>query len=96
MQGAEAMNVVNTIWPFLLMGLVFYFMLYRPQKKEQKKRADMLSALRRGDKVVTLGGVCGEIVKVNENNIILKIADDVEVKVIKGAISHSQEEIENK
>ena len=96
MQGAEAMNIVNTVWPFLLMGLVFYFMLYRPQKKEQKKRADMLSALRRRDKVVTLGGICGEITKVNENNIILKIADGIEVKVIKGAISHSQEEIENK
>jgi len=96
MQGAETMNIINTVWPFLLMGLVFYFMLYRPQKKEQKKRADMLSALRRGDKIVTLGGICGEITKVNENNVILKIADDIEVKVIKGAISHSQEEIENK
>jgi preprotein translocase subunit YajC len=96
MQGAETMNVINTVWPFLLMGLIFYFMLYRPQKKEQKKRADMLSALRRGDKVVTLGGICGEITKVNENHVILKIADDIEVKVIKAAISHSQEEIEDK
>jgi preprotein translocase subunit YajC len=96
MQGTEAMNIVNTVWPFLLMGLIFYFMLYRPQKKEQKKRADMLSSLRRGDKVVTLGGICGEISKVNENNVILKIAEDIEVKVIKGAISHSQDEIENK
>lgn len=96
MQGTETMNIVNTVWPFLLMGLIFYFMLYRPQKKEQKKRAEMLNSLRRGDKVVTLGGICGEITKVNENNVILKIAEGIEVKLVKGAVSHAQEEIENK
>ncbi|MDD4320240.1 MAG: preprotein translocase subunit YajC [Acidaminococcaceae bacterium] len=96
MQGTETMNIVNTVWPFLLMGLIFYFMLYRPQKKEQKKRTEMLNALKRGNKVVTLGGICGEITKVNENNVMLKIAEGLEVKVIKGAVSHVQEEIENK
>ena len=95
MQGTETMNIINTAWPFLLMGLIFYFMLYRPQKKEQKKRAEMLSSLKRGAKIVTLGGICGEITKVNEHNIMLKIAEGIEVKVIKGAVSHLQEEIEN-
>ncbi len=56
----------------------------------------MLNALKRGNKVVTLGGICGEITKVNENNVMLKIAEGIEVKVIKGAVSHVQEEIENK
>ena len=55
----------------------------------------MLSSLKRGAKIVTLGGLCGEITKVNEHNITLKIAEGIEVKVIKGAVSHLQEEIEN-
>lgn len=96
MQGTETMNIINTVWPFLLMGLIFYFMLYRPQKKEQKKRAEMLSALKKGAKIVTLGGVCGEITKVNEHIIMLEIAEGIEVKVVKGAVSHLLEEIENK
>ena len=45
--------MINAIWPFILMGGIFYFMLYRPQKQEQQKRQRMLDSLKKGDKVVT-------------------------------------------
>ena len=53
------MAMINAIWPFILMGGIFYFMLYRPQKQEQQKRQRMLDSLKKGDKVVTVGGMFG-------------------------------------
>ena len=55
MQGGDTMAMINAIWPFILMGGIFYFMLYRPQKQEQQKRQRMLDSLKKGDKVVTIG-----------------------------------------
>ena len=52
MQGGDTMAMINAIWPFILMGGIFYFMLYRPQKQEQQKRQRMLDSLKKGDKVV--------------------------------------------
>ena len=49
-------NVVQMAWPFILMGVIFYFMIYRPQKRDQKKRANMLDSLKVGTRIVTIGG----------------------------------------
>ena len=59
MQGGDTMAMINAIWPFILMGGIFYFMLYRPQKQEQQKRQRMLDSLKKGDKAVTIGGMFG-------------------------------------
>ena len=48
MQGGDTMAMINAIWPFILMGGIFYFMLYRPQKQEQQKRQRMLDSLKKG------------------------------------------------
>ena len=48
MQGGDTMAMINAIWPFILMGGIFYFMLYRPQKQEQQKRQIMLDSLKKG------------------------------------------------
>ena len=48
MQGGDTMSMINAIWPFILMGGIFYFMLYRPQKQEQQKRQRMLDSLKKG------------------------------------------------
>ncbi len=85
------MGTVTTIWPLVLMGLLFYFMLYRPQKKQQKQRNDMLNALKEGSKVVTIGGLIGEITKIHDDKITLKIAENVEVQFIKSAVGHLRE-----
>lgn len=79
MQGGDTMAMINAIWPFILMGGIFYFMLYRPQKQEQQKRQRMLDSLKKGDKVVTIGGMFGVITAISEKKVTLKLAEDVEV-----------------
>lgn len=79
MQGGDTMAMINAIWPFILMGGIFYFMLYRPQKQEQQKRQRMLDSLKKGDKVVTVGGMFGVITAISEKKVTLKLAEDVEV-----------------
>lgn len=83
----DVMQTLTAVWPFLLMGLIFYFMLYKPQKKEQQKRASMLSALKKGDKIITVGGMCGVITAIDDKKVVLKVADKVEVEFIKTAVN---------
>ena len=68
----------------------FYFILWRPQKKEQKKRGDFLSSLKKGDKIVTIGGLYGVIVRLGEKSAVIQIAEKLEVEVARTAISHAQ------
>ncbi|MEG0798669.1 MAG: preprotein translocase subunit YajC [Acidaminococcaceae bacterium] len=89
--GGEPMAIVNTVWPFLLMGFVFYFMLYRPQKKEQVKRDKLLGSLKKGDKVVTIGGIYGTITTIGELKVTLMVANNVEVEFVRSSISHFQD-----
>ena len=72
-------NVVQMAWPFILMGVIFYFMIYRPQKRDQKKRANMLDSLKVGTRIVTIGGIFGEIAKIKDDRIRIKVAEDVEI-----------------
>ena len=81
-------ELINMVWPFLLMALIFYFTLYRPQKKDQQKRENMLSSLKVGNEIVTIGGIYGSIVKLGDNKAVIKIADNVEVEVARTAISY--------
>ena len=73
--------------PLLLIFVVFYFLLIRPQSKRAKEQKAMIQALGKGDEVVTNGGLLGRITQVDENFITLKIADNVEVKVQRQAIA---------
>lgn len=84
MQGGDTMAMINAIWPFILMGGIFYFMLYRPQKQEQQKRQRMLDSLKKGDKVVTIGGMFG---------VITAISEKVEVDFARSAISAFQDPV---
>lgn len=77
-----------TLLPLVLIFVVFYFLLIRPQQKKVKEHREMLSKLRRGDKIVTNGGIVGQIMKVvNENELDLEIADGVRVRVMRGMVS---------
>jgi preprotein translocase subunit YajC len=67
--------------PLLLMFAIFYFLLIRPQQKKQKKHRELLSTLKRGDTVVTVGGMHGKITGITEKVITLEIAEKVRVKV---------------
>ncbi len=77
--------------PFLMIIAVFYFLVFAPMRKKQKRHTDMLSALKAGDKVVTGGGILGTVVGVTDRVIQLRIADQTKVDVVRSAIAGLQE-----
>ena len=72
---------------FVPIFLILYFLLIRPQQQKQKKLDQMLKDLKKGDRVVTSGGIIGTVVGIDEGKAVLKIADDVKVEFTKGAIT---------
>jgi preprotein translocase subunit YajC len=78
-----------SIAPLALIFVVFYFLIIRPQQRKIKDHNDMIKALRRGDKVVTAGGVIGVINKVEADDIlVLEVAPDIRIRVIRDTISN--------
>ena len=74
--------------PIILIFIIFYFLLIRPQQKKMKEHRAMVDALRRGDQVVTSGGIVGKVSKVQDDGMVeVEIAEGVKVKVIKHTIS---------
>ncbi|MCY8233618.1 preprotein translocase subunit YajC [Priestia filamentosa] len=69
------MQILNTIWPLLLMFVIFYFLLIRPQQKRQRAVQNMQSELKKGDRIVTIGGLHGSIDAIDENKIVVKSLD---------------------
>jgi preprotein translocase subunit YajC len=70
-----------------VIGLIFYFLLIRPQSQRMKKHKEMLSEISRGDEVVTNGGLIGKVKKVNDDDITLTLAANVDVKVVRSMIA---------
>ncbi len=83
----EMAAALANFMPIAIMLLIFYFLLYRPQKKARKEREEMLAALKVGSRVVTIGGIYGTIVSLTDEIVKLKIADKVEIEVARGSIS---------
>ena len=77
--------------PFILIFGVFYFLVFAPMRKKQKKHAEMLHRLKSGDRVVTSGGIHGTVVGVTDDVIQLRIADQVKIEVTKSAVSALQQ-----
>jgi preprotein translocase subunit YajC len=85
---AAAQNPLMTFVPFIFIFVIFYFLLIRPQQQARKKHMDMVANVKRGDVVITSGGIVGKVSKVLEGDeIMVDIADGVAVKVIKHTIS---------
>ena len=77
------------IFQIVFMGalfVVFYFIAIRPQRKRQKEHADMVAALAKGDEVVTTSGILGKVLKVEEDFLVLQVADNVELKFQKVSV----------
>jgi preprotein translocase subunit YajC len=75
----------QVLWFALLIGIM-YFLMIRPQQKEQKARAEMIRALKPGDRIVTYGGIAGVITKVDDVSVKVRIAEKVEVDVFKSGV----------
>lgn len=85
--GAGAAGGLISFVPILLIFLIMYLLMIRPQQKKVKEHRAMVEALRRGDQVVTAGGVIGKVTKVMDSEVEVELAKDVRVRVIKHTIS---------
>lgn len=92
---SEGIAMLSTYGPIVLMIAIFYFLLYRPQKKEQRRRKAMLESLKKGNRVMTIGGIYGEITDIKETIVKLKIADRVEIEVARSSINANATEEKN-
>ena len=82
------MEAFGTFLPLILIFVVFYFLLIRPQQRKVKQHKEMLSNLKRGDKIVTSGGIIGTINKVADNReLTLEVAENVEIKIASGMVA---------
>ncbi len=85
--GSQQANPILSMMPLILMFVVLYFLMIRPQQKKAKEHKQMLETLRKGDKVVTSGGICGIVANVKDDVVAVKIADNVKVDFIKSSIT---------
>ena len=76
-----------TFLPFVAIIAIFYFLIIRPQNKKQKETQKMLAALKKGDKIVTIGGIHGTIQSVREHSVIVKVDDNTKLEFNRSAIS---------
>ena len=92
--GGGIFGQINMLIPFIAMFAIFYFLLIRPQQKKQRDLRQMLQNLKRGDRVVTSGGIYGTIVKIRNDIIHLEIADQIRIRVNKNSIADLVKETE--
>jgi preprotein translocase subunit YajC len=98
--GGGGTQLVTMLVMFGLIIVVFYFLVIRPQNKKQKEAKKMLESLRKGDRVVTIGGMRGSVVAVKDDSVVLKVDDTTKIEFNKSAVSQvverKEEQIEAK
>ncbi len=80
-------EIYSTLIMFGAIIAIFYFMIIRPQQKRQKEREALLSQVKKGDKVITAGGMHGDVVGIDEKTVLLEVADKVKIKVERSSIA---------
>jgi preprotein translocase subunit YajC len=86
-QGAQQGDPFSFLLPMIVIFVVFYFLLIRPQQKKQKAHAELVSNLSVGDEVLTAGGILGKVTGVSEHYAVVRISDSTEIKVQKASVS---------
>ncbi|NQY92975.1 MAG: preprotein translocase subunit YajC [Campylobacteraceae bacterium] len=81
------MELVQSLLPLVALFGIFYFLIIRPQQKQAKQHKQMIADLKKGDKIVTNGGLIVEIIKIDEAHIVVKNHDNTEMKLIKDFVS---------
>ena len=85
---AGGADILMSILPFLLIFVVMYFLIIRPQRANVKRREELLKNIRRGDQIVTGGGIVGKVTKViDDNELEVEIADGVKIRVVRSGVS---------
>ena len=83
----QGMSPLINLMPILLIFAVFYFIVILPQKKQQQRKQAMIAALKKGDRVLTTGGIYGTVAAVEDQALMLKISENTKVRVAKNAIA---------
>lgn len=81
-------TILQQFGPMILVFAIFYFLIIRPQQKREKQRRDMLSSLKKGDKVITVGGIFGKILNIKDDIITLEVGDKVKFKITRSAVGN--------
>jgi preprotein translocase subunit YajC len=84
--GGGMTGLFASLFPILMMFVIFYFLLFRPQQRRQAELRKMVENLKKGDRVLTQGGMYGTVVGVNGDTAVLRVADDVKIEFAKSAI----------
>ena len=84
----DIQQILQTSWPILLMVVIFYFLLWRPQKKQKKERSILLGSLKKGQKIVTIGGIYGEIVELDDEKVKVQVSEKVELTFARTAVAN--------
>ncbi len=91
-------GLTSSIWPMLifivLLFAMMYFLMIRPQRRRQKEHQELMSELRRGDRVVTAGGIYGEIESVRDDSVVLKVESGATLRIAKSSVIIKQQEPE--
>ncbi len=85
-QSPSGPNPFGTVFMFGAIFMIFYFLLIRPQRKQQKAHDEMVKSLSRGDEVVTMGGIFGKIVHLTDDRVTIKTADDTRLEIERSKI----------
>ena len=91
----EVMASMISWLPIIFMLVIFYFMLYRPQKQARQEREKMLANLQVGVEVVTIGGIYGKITALDDETVKLKIAEGVDIKISRQAVNMTPQKVED-
>lgn len=87
-------NPLGMLPIFLLMGVAFYFFLIRPQKKRQQEQQKMQSSLAPGTRIVTAGGIYGTVIEAEEGDLLVEVAEGVEIRILAQAVARVIEDVE--
>ncbi len=85
--GQQGGGMIGTLIMFAAIFAIFYFMIIRPQQKRQKEKEKMLNALKKGDKILTSGGIHGVVAGLDEKTVLIEVAKDVKIKFERSAIA---------
>ncbi len=80
-------SLMTTVIMFGLIFVIFYFMIIRPQQKRAKERQALLDSVKKGDKIITSGGMHGKVINIDETTILVEVADNVKIKVERSAVT---------
>ncbi len=80
-------GLLGMLLPLLLIFLVFYFFIIRPQKKKEEQRRKMIESVKKGDRIVTIGGIHGKVVRVSDTTVLVQVDDNTKIRLEKNAIA---------